>query len=437
MRMLVVGSHPDDIELGAGALVAKSVGLGIDVHLLVLTDDREAGDIRRAEALAAADDLGVESGNVFFGGFQDGHLRADGDTVGRVRELITQRDLDPDVVVTHSQADSHNDHVEAYRIAHAVFRERVFLHYSIHLSAETDRFAPRVFVDVSGARRDAKDRALARHRSQRDRIGKVDLVEYERGLGKLAGLARAEAFEVGFQNNAVGVLAKTIGLSDSPFHRFWTPIVGEHPITLLYEAYSAPGETIDWPTIHENAGRDSLRQAFADQWTPSSPLQEKFSNSPDAADLARRATVVLAGGAVSNPVVRDVYNRLRGTVWAIEYDLPRTESAFLVNRVTGARRQPTFTERGLVADVGLVAVVANPLVPAADTGRWIVCAAGATGFGTRVGLEFLAEPGSRPELADCFRHGGATQVAFTVDAASGEVAVMDVQTVATVEGNRQ
>jgi len=424
--MLVVGAHPDDIEIGAGALVAKAVDLGMHVHFLILTDDPVESAERRAEAVAGAAELGIPADRVLFAGLPDGHLRADGEAVRSVRELLAERGVEPDIVVTHSQADSHNDHVEANRVSRAVFRGRVFLHYSTHISSELDQFAPRVFVDVSGARLDAKNRALSRHCSQQVRIEKTDLVEYEKGLGALAGLDRAEGFEVGFQNNAVGLIEKTIGLSDSPFHRFWAPVIGGGPTgsaTLLYEAYSAPGEKIDWPTVHENAGRDRLRQAFAAQWAPSSPLQEKFSNSPDADDIARRGTVVLAGGAVSNPVVRDLYNRFRDTVWAIEYDLPRSESAYLLNRTNGRRRYPEFAgDHGLATDVGLIALVENPYAPDSS----VVCAAGATGFGTRVGLEFLADPGSRPELAELFRGRPNTQVAFAVEVAGGAVEIIDV-----------
>lgn len=424
MRMLVVGSHPDDIELGAGALVVKAVGLGLDVNILVLTDDDVSPDVRRAEAIGAAQELGVPGERVLFAGLRDGSLRADGETVRTVRDLLAARDLDPDIVVTHSRADSHNDHVESHRIAHAVFRKRVFLHYSIHLSSELDGFAPRVFVDVSGERAERKERALAWHRSQADRIERADLAEHERSLGKLAGLDRAEGFEIGYQNNAVDVVAKTIGLSDSMFHRLWAPIVGDADITLLYEAYSAPGAPIDWPTVHENAGRDQLRQSFARQWAPVSPLLEKFSNSPDAADIARHGNVILAGGAVSNPVVRELYNRLSGTVWAIEYDLPRTEPAYLLNRASGQRYYAEFTaEQGLVRDAGVIAVVPNPWTP----NRRIVCAAGASGMGTRFGLEFLADPAARPELAERFLCAPSTQVAFTVDALTGQADVIDVR----------
>src|SRR5688572_5727399 len=59
VRILVVGAHPDDIEIGAGALVAKAVDRGMEIHLLVLTDDGADTAARRAEAVAGAQALGV------------------------------------------------------------------------------------------------------------------------------------------------------------------------------------------------------------------------------------------------------------------------------------------------------------------------------------------------------------------------------------------
>ncbi len=63
-RVLAIGAHPDDIEFGCGATLAKWAGAGTEVHLLVLTDGSKgtwdpAGDLaalvetRKREAQAA------------------------------------------------------------------------------------------------------------------------------------------------------------------------------------------------------------------------------------------------------------------------------------------------------------------------------------------------------------------------------------------------
>jgi LmbE family N-acetylglucosaminyl deacetylase len=420
LRLLAVGAHPDDIEIGAAALVSKAVGLGIQTHFLVLTDDRGP---RRAEATLAAEALGVPREHVLFAGLRDGRLRAESRSVSRVRKLVADAGLNPSLIVTHTTADSHNDHVEANRIAHAAFRECVFLHYSVHLSREQQPFAPRIFVEVSREKLERKSRALALHNSQRARLDRRDLAAYEASLGKLARMDRAEAFEISPQEGADSHLDEILALSESPFHRFWSRIIKDKDIMLFYEAYSTPGAPIDWPTSHENAGRDQLRQAFRDKWLPCSPLGEAPSNSPSVQQVIQRQSVILAGGAVSNLVVRDLYNRFRGTYWAIDYEMPRLEPAYLYSRSTGQRFYPEYdSSNNLIKDFGIIARVANPFA----TGEYIICAAGASGLATKVALWFLADPGSDHEVARNFDKQGNIQLAFSVRAGDRTIEVVDV-----------
>ena len=206
MQVLAVGAHPDDIEIGAGALIHRLAGRGHDVWMLILTDDGVTGWMRRGESAAAAKVLGVDPGRLLFGGLRDGYLRADGDAVTLVRRLTAE--LSPVLVVTHTAADSHNDHAEAERITRAAFRRRVIWHYSVQLSAEPAQFRPDVWLSVSAAEARVKADALAEHVTQRDRLARMDLGEYETRMGARNGSGgRAEAFEVTVQEGADGGVA--------------------------------------------------------------------------------------------------------------------------------------------------------------------------------------------------------------------------------------
>jgi LmbE family N-acetylglucosaminyl deacetylase len=423
MRLVAVGAHPDDIEIGAAAFLTKAVQHGIDTHFLILSDESGYREARRAEAVLAAASLGVPEDRVIFAGLRDGRLRVDRTSVSRVRDKASARDLRPDLVVTHTLADSHNDHVEANRIAHAAFRQCVFLHFSTYLSSERDRFAPRVFVAVSEAKLEKKTAALAAYGSQQSRLERSDLADYESRLGALARLDRAEAFEVSRQDGADGLVDEVLALSESPFHRLWARIIGSKEITLFYEAYAVPGAAIDWPSSHANTGRDRLRQAFRDQWLPSSPLRETGSGGSSVQQILESQSVILVGGAVSNLIVRDVYNRFRSTVWSIDYEMPRQEPAYLCNRSTQARMYPRYDAAGnIVKDFGVLARVASPYAP----GEHVVCAAGASGFGTRVALEFLADPGAQPDVLKHFETRGNVQLAFSARPGTGEMEILDV-----------
>jgi LmbE family N-acetylglucosaminyl deacetylase len=423
MRLLAIGAHPDDIEIGAAALICKAISSGAETYFLILSDESGRRAARRAEAARAARILGVPQHRVLFAGLRDGSLRADRKSVGRVREIIQEKGLRPDLIITHTAADSHNDHVEANRIAHAAFRRCIFLHFSIYLSSERERFAPRVFVGVSGRKLEKKARALGVHESQRSRLERRDLAEYEGRLGGLARMGRAEAFEVSRQDGAVDLLDRILELSESPFHRFWSQVVENKEITLFYEAYTAPGAPIDWPTSHASDGRDQLRQAFRDQWLPYSPLRETGSASSSVRQILESQSVILAGGAVSNLIVRDLYNRFRDTVWAVDYEMPRLEPAYMYNRKSGVRHYPTYDTRGnVLQDYGIISRIANPYA----AGEHVICAAGATGLGTRVALEFLADPGSSPEFLKNFETRGSVQLMFTVEPGNPRAEVLDV-----------
>ncbi|MEX5721694.1 PIG-L deacetylase family protein, partial [Geodermatophilus maliterrae] len=414
LRILAVGAHPDDIEIGAGALLHKAGAEGHEVFVLVMTDGI-AGATRRREATAAAAALGVPPERLFFAGCTDGHLRVDATVVGRVRELTAA--VAPDVVVTHTDADSHNDHVETHRTARAAFRGSVFLHFSVHVSCEPSRFSPRVFVAVAGDRLDAKQRALDAHGSQQATIGRVDLAAYEARLGHLARLSRAEAFEVGAQTGAMHLLGEVLDLSESPFHRLWSPLVRDTDAVLLYPSVRDATEEAEL-----NAGRDRLRSAFIDRWGGLRlPLREVFANGPEAVQAVRAPNLVLVGDPAANAVVRHLSPSLPGVGWLPGVDAPRSG---------GSRRRPQGLAArgrrgpGAAHDVEDLGVISRVDRPGPDAGT-VLYVGGSTPRGTRAGLEFLADPGAVPDVDALLSQDGSVEVVFTVGPTVDDVRVVD------------
>ncbi|MYG94034.1 MAG: PIG-L family deacetylase [Acidimicrobiia bacterium] len=108
-RALAIGAHPDDIELHAGATLAKWSALGCEVSLLVCTDGskgtwdpqanlKELVAQRQAEQQESANRLGV-GGEVIFLGWVDGELDSGAQACGQVAAHI--RRLRPNVVIGH------------------------------------------------------------------------------------------------------------------------------------------------------------------------------------------------------------------------------------------------------------------------------------------------------------------------------------------------
>jgi len=126
-RALAIGAHPDDIEFGCGATLAKWATAGAEVTMCVCTDgskgtwDRNAdlGALvaRRAdEQRAAAAVLGATG--VRFLGLVDGELRDDPATREALCRVI--RETRPDVVITHDPWRAHRLHPDHGQAGHLV-----------------------------------------------------------------------------------------------------------------------------------------------------------------------------------------------------------------------------------------------------------------------------------------------------------------------------
>lgn len=127
---LAIGAHPDDVEFGAGATLAKWADAGCVVHHLICTDGSKgtwdaAADVvaltavRRREQREAARRLSDgNAGMVVFLDHVDGELDSDLTTRGEVAGVI--RELRPEVVLGHDpwkRYRLHPDHRHAGLLA--------------------------------------------------------------------------------------------------------------------------------------------------------------------------------------------------------------------------------------------------------------------------------------------------------------------------------
>jgi len=149
---LAVGAHPDDIEFGAGATLARWAAAGCHVHHLVLTDgskgswdpDADLGYLvtaRKQECRDAASVLygewGGIDGRVRFLDIVDGELVND---VGTRREVCRAiREVRPDVLLGH-------DPWRRYRL-HPDHRAAGFLTLDALVAARDPHFAPELGIE--------------------------------------------------------------------------------------------------------------------------------------------------------------------------------------------------------------------------------------------------------------------------------------------------
>jgi LmbE family N-acetylglucosaminyl deacetylase len=199
--VLAIGAHPDDIELGCAAALARYRAEGLITHGLVLTrgergadchDHELAGDIRVDEATRAASVLGLDSLEVLE--YPDGRLTScEIDVRGAIEATIVR--LQPDIVITHNRFDLHSDHRVVASVSLEAARSVPTLLCYENASTPPD-FKPNMFVDVT-TYVDCKIDAIRCHETQRNKpyIG-ADLVRsMARVRGYQARVTYAEAFE--------------------------------------------------------------------------------------------------------------------------------------------------------------------------------------------------------------------------------------------------
>jgi LmbE family N-acetylglucosaminyl deacetylase len=404
-RALFVGAHPDDIELGAGALVLRLIRKGWEVFLLVMTDEETSKEVRRQEATNGALELGVKS-RVYFAGFPDGRLEVNSSTVRSIQELVANIGLDPDLIVTHAQDDSHNDHVRTKQIVEAAFRGKMILTFSVHTSGKPEKFSPRIFVDVDSKTNMVKQRALDAHQSQRIRLEKGiggeqiqsvrgnARIAFERSWGNQSGLPQAEGFAIDPQVISGTEYTWVMSLSDSPFHILWTSLFRSDQAYVVSSPFvHQPSQIEEHSRDHEAKGLNVLREKFL-SFLPKFELHEVYSNDQAAEEIFHRNDVIVLGGAVSNHLTRGELNRFQSVDWVIDCDMPGSEPVYLLRKSTRQRWFP-ITDRGnLVTDLAVLTVTENPYAQ----NKMIVGCAGVHGLGTGGLLRFLAEPLSSPRL---------------------------------------
>lgn len=222
--ILAIGAHPDDVELGCGATLAKEIANGKKVGIIDLTKGelgtRGTAATRKVEAEKAATILGVEFRLNM--GFADGFFANDKPHQMALIRMI--RTYKPEIVLCNAVDDRHIDHGKGSKlVSDASFlsglakietkgengevqqpwRPKLVYHFIQWKNLEPD-----VVVDVSGFI-DTKMKAVLAYKTQfYNKNSKApetpissknftDSVVYRaRDLGRLIGVEAGEGFNV-------------------------------------------------------------------------------------------------------------------------------------------------------------------------------------------------------------------------------------------------
>lgn len=166
-RVLFLGAHPDDIELGCGALLHHIVKQ-TDVLCVTLSDNQKNPELEQVknEHFGAMAVLGVPKEKIVLGPFI---TRVFPDSRQEILEyfLKLRRDFQPDLIFVHSKQDVHQDHLTMTDEALRAFRGITVLGFDVVRSSYG--FFPHFLVEVTEEDVDKKIEALACYETYRDR----------------------------------------------------------------------------------------------------------------------------------------------------------------------------------------------------------------------------------------------------------------------------
>ncbi len=184
-RVLAIGAHSDDLEIGCGGTVLALTRANPEmvVHWVVLAAQGAREDEARRSAdvlLAAASERTVEVHP-----FRDGYLPHTAVDVKDAFEDLKAR-FDPELVLTHTRDDLHQDHRLVCELTWNTFRDHVILEYEIP-KWDGDVGRPNLYVPLSEPEVEEKLGLLSEHFGTQRGKHWYD-VEVFRGLMRLRGM---------------------------------------------------------------------------------------------------------------------------------------------------------------------------------------------------------------------------------------------------------
>ena len=195
-RVLFLGAHPDDIELGCGALIHHIAKIS-EVLCVTLSDNQKNPLLKNVvdEHYKSMAVLGISRECTLFGPFT---TRIFPEARQEILEYFLQLRLDfkPDIIFVHSQQDIHQDHNTMTNEALRAFRGITVLGFDVVRSSHG--FFPDFLIEVGEEDVNAKIEALSKYVTYSDKyyfdseLTRSIMIRH----GALAELPFAEGFDI-------------------------------------------------------------------------------------------------------------------------------------------------------------------------------------------------------------------------------------------------
>lgn len=168
LRVLCLGAHCDDIEIGCGGTILKMIenGQSIDVRWVVFCSN----DLRAKEATNGANAFlnGAKKSSITVRNGRDGFLPY---TAAEVKDYFEElkKEPEPDIIFTHYRDDRHQDHRLISDLTWNTWRSHFILEYEIP-KYDGDLGTPNAFVQLSKSLSTRKaDTIIEHYGSQRNK----------------------------------------------------------------------------------------------------------------------------------------------------------------------------------------------------------------------------------------------------------------------------
>lgn len=195
-KICFIGAHPDDIELGCGAFISNIIGK-TEILCITLSDNQKNPALTHLveEHRRSMSILGVTPDQVKIESFI---TRRFPELRQEILEYLYQlnRDYQPDIVITHTRSDIHQDHQQTTEEVLRAFRGTTVLGFDALRSSYG--FFPHFLAEVTEADVERKVRSLAEYTTYNDKyyfsaeVLRATLIRH----GALAELPYAEGFDI-------------------------------------------------------------------------------------------------------------------------------------------------------------------------------------------------------------------------------------------------
>ena len=195
-KVCFIGAHPDDIEIGCGALIAH-IASQTEVKCVTLSDNQKNPLLKNVvkEHYNSMAVLGVPKDNVIVGQFE---TRCFPDQRQEILEYMINlnKEFRPEIVFVHTKADIHQDHATVTGEALRAFRGTTVMGFDVIRSSYG--FFPSFLVEVTEEDVEKKIAAMKEYHTYKDKyyfdpeVTRATLVRQ----GAIAERKFAEGFDI-------------------------------------------------------------------------------------------------------------------------------------------------------------------------------------------------------------------------------------------------